>query len=261
MLDLILRLIDRLIDLAKKREEVNRAMFVDFVQPAFQIFETVHADYIDSLTRYDARLTDKTLSMDLNHPVFRDLEMDSLKSEHLRTKLKDLRPADAPPKLKPFLTAIDFYLRGVSASGARVQFLDKLASDRAAEINENDLENDLGGKTGLGGHLPGVAFAVLNHLESLDLGSPKGRHVVIFSDPMREALRVALLGFDAPREEDPQWECMLDAVSRVQSNPIDNERRTLCSWAVKGAMRHFQNSYAFVSSAYSALRSELLSST
>lgn len=36
MLTLLLKLIDRLIDLSKRHEEVNRAMFVDFVPPAFQ---------------------------------------------------------------------------------------------------------------------------------------------------------------------------------------------------------------------------------
>jgi hypothetical protein len=89
MLDLILTLIDRLIALVKKGEELNRKMFDDFVQPAFQSFDMVHADYIDSLTCYSARLGDTTLSMDYNHPVFRDIELDSLKSEHLRSKLKN----------------------------------------------------------------------------------------------------------------------------------------------------------------------------
>lgn len=51
MLDLILKLVDRLIDLSKRNEEVNRSLVANFVQPAFETFEKVHTDYIDSLTR------------------------------------------------------------------------------------------------------------------------------------------------------------------------------------------------------------------
>ncbi len=137
MLDLILKLIGRLIDLAKKREEVNRATFVDFVQPAFEIFETVHADYIDWLTRYSVRLADKTLSMDYSHPVFQDIELDSLKSEHLRTKLKDFRPNKAPLKIRPFLTAVDFCLKGLSVSSDRAEVLDKLAMNRRGDSHSS----------------------------------------------------------------------------------------------------------------------------
>jgi hypothetical protein len=49
MLGLILKLIDRLIDLAKRREEVNREMFVDFVQPAFETFVRRWADEISQV--------------------------------------------------------------------------------------------------------------------------------------------------------------------------------------------------------------------
>ena len=118
MLDLALRLVDRLIDLSKRREAVNRAQFVDFVEPAFQSFEKVHTDYIDSLTRYSARLADLSMRMDLKHPIFGEMELDSLKSEHLRAKLKEFKPDTAPVKLRDFLSAIDFYLKGMSASAA-----------------------------------------------------------------------------------------------------------------------------------------------
>jgi len=71
----LLSLIDRLIDLVKKHSELNRELFNDFVQPAFQTFEVVHTDYIDSLTRYTARLSDKNFKLDLDHPVFRVCEV------------------------------------------------------------------------------------------------------------------------------------------------------------------------------------------
>lgn len=106
MLDLILKLIDRLIDLSKRREEVNRRTFSDFVQPAFEIFEKVHVDYIESLTRYITMLSDKALPLNLDHPVLKDMELDSLKTTHLRAKLEDITAETAPDKLRELLTAI-----------------------------------------------------------------------------------------------------------------------------------------------------------
>jgi hypothetical protein len=254
ILDLVLKLIDRVIDLTKEVEEVNRKTFVDFVQPAFQTFEIVHADYIDSMTRYGARLADTTLSMDQNHPVFRDIELDSLKSEHLRTKLKDFRPANSPPKLRPFLTAIDFYLRGLSASGARAEFFDNLALNRPEDLNMSDIEEALGGKHGIGDQPPEETF--------LEIGSPQMPYRFIHSDPMRTALREKLLGFDPPSDADAQWNMMRRTLRDEHGwYGTSDQRRKLCSAAVSSAMWHFQNSYSFVSSAYSALRSELISAT
>jgi hypothetical protein len=258
MLDLILKLIDRLIALAKKREEVNRGMFVDFVQPAFQTFETVHADYIDSMTRYMARLEDRAFKMTTDHPVFRDIEMDSLKSEHLRTKLADFKPIDAPAKLRPFLIAINFYLRGLSASGARAEFPDKVAVPSLQNLNINEIEEALGGKDGFGGQAPGDAYLVL------DAERPRYESV-IFADPMRQALREQLLGFDSPSEPDAQWKIMCTALGMGIPDPgeswppTDEQRRRLCAFAVSSAMRHFQFSYRHVSTTYSALRSGLIS--
>jgi hypothetical protein len=92
MIDLVLRLIDRLIDLSKRQEQVDRALFTDFVAPAFEAFERVHTDYIKSLVRYQSRLSDPAYPIDLTHPIFDDMKLDSLKTQHLRTKLSDFHP-------------------------------------------------------------------------------------------------------------------------------------------------------------------------
>jgi hypothetical protein len=239
-LDPILRLIDRVIDLAKRGETVNRALFVDFVQPAFQSFESVHEDYIDSLTRYSARLADPKFPMDLNHPVFGDIQLDSLKSEHLRSRLRDFRPDAAPPKLREFLRAIDFYLKGMAASGAHAAVVEKLAQAPSDVLSET----------------VGSLVAEKNVNERGLYISPQGP--VIFSDPMREALRNMLVGFDARQDvgEEEDHEMLSEGVLRL---PLDeNERRRMCAAAVRLAMEHFQACYSVVSSALAKLRSELL---
>src|SRR5215469_3747124 len=208
----LLSLIDRLIDLVKKRSELNRELFNDFVQPAFQTLEVVHADYIDSLTRYSARLADKSFKMDLEHPVFREIELDSLKSEHLRTKLADFRPANASEKLQPFLTAIDFYLRGVSLSGERAEFIDRLADKTPPRITEADLEKALGGKGRFGDQTEKAPFHDLNDQS----------YAIIFADPMREGLRDALFISDAPvpKDDAEEWHMMTSVVLRDPDSPI-----------------------------------------
>lgn len=240
ILELLLKLVDRLIDLSKRHEEVNRALFVDFVQPIFQTFETVHADYIDSLTRADT-----TLRMDLSHPVFGDIELDSLKSKHLRTKLKDFKPANSTPRLREFLSAIDFYLRGVSASGLHAKLFDKLAGGQRGGLSIDDLKG----------------LAVERNLDDYKVfAGGSGRSDVIFSDPMRQVLRELLMGFDAPKDlNDEQEHDMLREGALSISFDDDRRRRELCSMAVKRTMLHFQTCYNFASSAYSILRSELLS--
>jgi hypothetical protein len=87
--------------------------------------------------------------MNSEHPVFRDIEIDALKSEHLRKKLADFKPVNSPEKLRPFLSAIEFYLKGMSASGTRAEFLDKLASP-IATLEPCDLEQSFGGRSRFG---------------------------------------------------------------------------------------------------------------
>ena len=183
MIELIFKLLDRLMDLSKTHHEVNKALFQDFVDPAFQAFETVHADYIDSLIRYSSRFEDKTIPMDLKHPIFGEIELDSLKTGHLRSKLESFRPEDAPAQLKEFLLAIGFYLRGISASGLRIEIVDKFAGSEG--LTMNNLRS-----LALGKNLDAVA-------KSFKSGE---QYALIFADPMREALRQLFMGFDAPRD-------------------------------------------------------------
>jgi hypothetical protein len=259
MLDLVLKLIGRLIDLAKKRGEINRATFKDFVEPAFETFELVHRDYIDSLERYYSRLANPKLKMNSNHPVFRDMKIDSLKSGHLRTKLKNFRPTKSPEKLREFLTAIDFYLKGLSSTGSRAVFLDKLVFSQLVSVRE--IEKGLGGQNGLGNQTREEAILVAT---SATLGTP----VVMFADPMRVALRETLIGIDRARHlsDAQEWETIRGRLEfgSAQGQPhrsANDVRRRWCAITIERTIRHFQDSYSYVSFTYSALRSELLKPT
>jgi hypothetical protein len=115
MLELFLKLIDRFIDLAKRREEVNRRFYTDFIAPAFSNFEAVHKNYIDTFLEYREMLLDGKSKLDSNHPVIELIVRDSLFSDNLRSKLTELIRVESNPSTQRFISAISVYLGCVSA--------------------------------------------------------------------------------------------------------------------------------------------------
>jgi hypothetical protein len=237
----LLALIDRLIQLVKQHEEISRNLFTTLIQPTFQAFEAVHTDYIDSLTRYSTRLSDVTLPMNLDHPVFSDIELDSLRTAHFRTKLADFHPKKAGPKLMSFLTAIDTYLQGLSAAGAHVELFKKMI-DGNKSLTLDDLDG------------------LIEPDSSYDEQHKDGRlPEIVLLDPMRMALRRVLVGFDAAQPSSPEddrlqltegaaeWLAQTDAIRRLE-----------CSVAIRAAMDRFQSNFATVSAEYAKLREALI---
>lgn len=70
MLDLFLKLIEKLIDLVKQRQQLNRATFDELASPAMASMEAVHDDYVKTFSEYRAILKDKHIPLDDEHPVF-----------------------------------------------------------------------------------------------------------------------------------------------------------------------------------------------
>jgi len=110
MLELFLRLIDRFIELAKRREEVNKRFYSEFVTPAYADFEAVHKNYIETFLQYREMILDNKLVLNNEHPVIDLVSRDSLFSDNLRYKLLDLLRLDIDPRIKKFISAISFYM-------------------------------------------------------------------------------------------------------------------------------------------------------
>lgn len=110
IVDLIDKLIDRCIQLAARREQDRRALFEEFVAPAYVTFEAVHDDYLDTFREYRRILTESSAPLTANHPVFDKLRADSLFSQGKRGKLNALQPLLTEPELGGFITAISRYL-------------------------------------------------------------------------------------------------------------------------------------------------------
>jgi hypothetical protein len=102
--------IDRLISLVKRREEVNRSTFNDMLSPAMASIEEVHKDYLASFARYRLGLKDKGVPLNSAHPVFDSIKEDNIFSEQLRSKVMVLQPHLKDEKFGKFLTAIHMYL-------------------------------------------------------------------------------------------------------------------------------------------------------
>ncbi|MBN1602282.1 MAG: hypothetical protein JW915_11775 [Chitinispirillaceae bacterium] len=91
MIDIILKIIDRCIDLIKRKEEVNRDLFTDFVKPIQDDFDQVHENYMISFKKY------RDMMDTVEHPVssdsilFKSISEDSVFSYYDRAKLHLLK--------------------------------------------------------------------------------------------------------------------------------------------------------------------------
>jgi hypothetical protein len=110
VLDLLLKLVDRLVALAKRKEELNRNFYSDFVKPAMDDFEKMHEKYVSSFDLYRSMLADPKHPLDSGHPVFRSVIADSALTEHLRTKILELKPLEDSEMAGDLVRAFRRYL-------------------------------------------------------------------------------------------------------------------------------------------------------
>jgi hypothetical protein len=107
------QLIDRIIQFAKRREEVKRNQFADFVAPTMANLDAIHKDYLESFRRYTTLLADETIPLSPAHPIFEDIRSDNLYSSGLRAKVASLDSAGISktmPDVGNFICAAHSYL-------------------------------------------------------------------------------------------------------------------------------------------------------
>lgn len=122
MVDLFLKLIDNLIQLGKRREEINRNTFSDFVQPIMDDFETVHNDYISSFQRYMKMLKNEDIHLTSKHPVLQEIRNDNLFSESLRSKLIELDSIIDNHVIGHFASMVKWYLSGATTPPEHIEY-------------------------------------------------------------------------------------------------------------------------------------------
>ena len=107
----IAEVIKHSIDLVRRREEVNRNTFGDFVAPLMAAFEAIHRDYLSSFRKYRDVLIDAN-TLERTDALFAEILDDSLFSVNLREQVVQLGRIDveADGPLRPFVEAISQYL-------------------------------------------------------------------------------------------------------------------------------------------------------
>jgi hypothetical protein len=115
MLSEVFALIDRGIQLRRRREEIDRTFFSDVVAPALTNLAAVHVDYIETFRRYRALLADSSHPTDSRHPIFEALQTDALFSWHLRSRMDEVVQLQRDDTLGPLIMAIEAYLGRGSA--------------------------------------------------------------------------------------------------------------------------------------------------
>ena len=110
LIDLVDKLVDRLIQLATYRQQVRYKLLEEHIAPVFAAFEAVHEQYLSSFAKYRKILKTTADPLTASHPIFDEIRTDNLFSEHERTRIIHLGSVDADPEVGTFVKLIHDYL-------------------------------------------------------------------------------------------------------------------------------------------------------
>ena len=107
IVDLIDKLIDRVIKLVETEKKQKKKLFEQFVDPVFKLFDEVHKDYLESFERYINLLSDPTTDINI---VIETIKKDNLFTQNQRAKLKALADVSEESVVQPFVKYLHLYL-------------------------------------------------------------------------------------------------------------------------------------------------------
>jgi hypothetical protein len=110
LIDLVDKLVDRIIQLVQHRQQARQDLLKDHVGPVFAAFEAVHAQYLSSFALYRQTLKTATDPLTPQHPILDVIRTDNLFTEHERTKILGLGSAAEDPELGAFVRLIRDYV-------------------------------------------------------------------------------------------------------------------------------------------------------
>jgi hypothetical protein len=148
IVDLIDKLIDRVIQLVKEHKEAQKNLFENFVEPAYSLLQSVHEDYLKSFTAYRTAIDTAPYFSSVVDGLCTTIKKDNLFTEHHRAKLRALREVIGKvthdESLREFVGAIWFYLyEGVAFVLGTEGTGDDVNEAIAAQIYRNGLFNAL----------------------------------------------------------------------------------------------------------------------
>ena len=226
LVDLIDKLVDRLIQLVQHRQEARHKLLQEHVVPIFQAFEAVHAQYLSSFAKYRKTLKTTTDPLTESHPVFDEISTDNLFSEHDRTRIIHLGSLDTDPEVRALVKLIYDYLVDV-----------RVASDPIGGYQ--------GGRFANPQHWRRTLLAELKAIFSESwqvVLDPNSAQPPLYDSALQDALAEVRKNAGI-REDDPDRQEKLKAVFAVR--------------AVDEVVQEMQNEYARVSMEYGRLRQAL----
>jgi len=90
LIDLIDKLISRVIDLLKEEQRLKKSLHDDFVMPLMDQFDEIHNNYIQTFIKYRETIKQGASPLNKEHPLFEEIKKDSLSSDSMRVKLRAL---------------------------------------------------------------------------------------------------------------------------------------------------------------------------
>jgi hypothetical protein len=90
LIDLIDKLISRVIDLLKEEQRIKKSLHDEFVIPLMIQFEEIYKNYIQTFIKYRESIIHGASRLSMEHPLFEEIKKDSLSSDSMRVKLGSL---------------------------------------------------------------------------------------------------------------------------------------------------------------------------
>jgi hypothetical protein len=107
IVDLVDRLVDRIIQLFQHHKAVKRATLTEYLEPAYGAFEAVHGTYLESFERYRSRIKSEPDLLQAASPLLDDIRKENLFSAHTRAKVLELVEAGGDQSIDSFYGIIE----------------------------------------------------------------------------------------------------------------------------------------------------------
>ncbi len=108
-LDPIYKALKLLKDCIKDRKLKNKNAFTEYLEPAYTEINLVHKNYLESFLKYELLIEKIELPFDMNHPVFSEIENDSILSSDMRDRLYSAYDYADNKFLESFFQKLMFY--------------------------------------------------------------------------------------------------------------------------------------------------------
>jgi hypothetical protein len=260
--------VDRCIALLKRREEVNRALYVDFVSPLMNDFERLHENYLSTFRAYRDTVNTSVDQLTPEHPVFDQIRTDSLYSRGLREKLWQVDAANAHKGLAKLVESIRDYLTAPIGDLMNL-ILGVGLNDAIEEMSISQIKQEISAAVGMSMVLASLQEQL--HRSETKAGSPPlpterdnaqhitlGGRLVINPSEQRYAAVDELWAHARTYMNIGRVAAYSRFVEIFRSSVSDETKRRLAVAALDSIIDTLQNSYSSVAKEHAALKRRIL---